>query len=901
MALTLGMAPGHQKTSKPASRRLRPRLPARASTGGILAAVLSILTLPVLPARAIPPATSAGPAASAPAPNADAVLSPAQPEQPESEDETSAPSRLTVRRVPGKDWWGHPTGIFREATYDRGEWIYSNGIFQAQGANADGLHRDEYFAAVNPVPEDAFPAVPPQGDLYRAATYDLFGTHRWTHNGDYQLPTDKTQWPDFTADLAVLRLSADHANLFMRLEFTSMPRPDAQIATIAFTHAGDKMDAKPWPANAGVKSPWQTAVTLWGTGGQVDTAGGTKPLKEIGGEVSTPSSRGSYLVDARVPLRLLPPSPWVLRGGSGLNDPASPGKYWTVPAGPATQTTPGTGSPTAPGSNVWDLLFAKDDPWTFDERRQADDLAAGDVTGDFETVDLALLRSWASKPAAVRTGDLSRFFSSRLFSGDGIKRGYAGISPFAPPGYGPPLPDPGVNVNYFYTGRLQPYYMHVPAAYAASDKAFPLIVYLHGFTGLPDEPFHNPLGLVKKADEEGYLFASALGRGDYFYRGEGDVDVQEVLADVKVHYRVDPDRVYLMGHSMGGYGTNNMGTHHPDLFAAIAPAQGTDSIALHANLRNLPWLEMTSDEDLDGMAQSANSMYSELSAHGYDATLIEYRMKIHEYSSIYDTLPRLFRFFASHRRNLNPAIVTYEKLPGEDRPDLPVAYDRLVYDGAYWVSRMCTAAGPGEYGSSVEAESFGIPHTPLDPPKATRTDESVDEGGPSGRTAAQLKQTVPAYGHAAPAENRARLSMVALAAVTLDLGRMGLYVSRKLVLDTTNRGVESSGGDKTTRTTLEPGVADRATGEFRVSVDGNPAASIKATGGNLQIDVPLGTHQLTIEPMPAVLGSTAGSTLPATGSTPIGLGVALAGCAALLWKLRGTRGPGGVARLVGLR
>ncbi len=64
-------------------------------------------------------------------------------------------------------------------------------------------------------------------------------------------------------------------------------------------------------------------------------------------------------------------------------------------------------------------------------------------------------------------------------------------------------------------------------------------------------------------------------------------------------YRVDPDRIYLMGHSMGGYGTNNLATHHPDLFAAVAPAEGTDSADLHANLRNTPWFEMTAEEDLD--------------------------------------------------------------------------------------------------------------------------------------------------------------------------------------------------------------------------------------------------------------------------------------------------------------
>ena len=34
----------------------------------------------------------------------------------------------------------------------------------------------------------------------------------------------------------------------------------------------------------------------------------------------------------------------------------------------------------------------------------------------------------------------------------------------------------------------------------------------HGFTGLPDEPFYNPIGLVATADQDGYLFV--MGRID---------------------------------------------------------------------------------------------------------------------------------------------------------------------------------------------------------------------------------------------------------------------------------------------------------------------------------------------------------------------------------------------------
>ncbi len=48
-------------------------------------------------------------------------------------------------------------------------------------------------------------------------------------------------------------------------------------------------------------------------------------------------------------------------------------------------------------------------------------------------------------------------------------------------------------------------------------------------------------------------------------------DVMNVLAMVRQEFSVDPDRIYLTGHSMGGAGTYFLGSKHADIWAAIAP------------------------------------------------------------------------------------------------------------------------------------------------------------------------------------------------------------------------------------------------------------------------------------------------------------------------------------------
>jgi pimeloyl-ACP methyl ester carboxylesterase len=244
------------------------------------------------------------------------------------------------------------------------------------------------------------------------------------------------------------------------------------------------------------------------------------------------------------------------------------------------------------------------------------------------------------------------------------------------------------------------------------------------------------------------------------------VDVLEVIADVRKHYDIDPDRIYLMGHSMGGYGTNRIGMHFPDLFAAIAPAQGTDTEELHANLRNTPWYEVTSLEDLDAGGRQATGLYDLLSADGYDATLVNYGMKIHEYSSIYENLPALFRFFGEHQRDPNPAVVTYTR-PADDNPKLG-----LVFDGAYWLSGLRSAAGAQ---ATVTVTSEAIAHRIPDPAVAQRTQEVVfDPNSPTKRSIGIRYRTTPGYQPAGPTSNTLRVDAAHTAALTVDLDRARL-------------------------------------------------------------------------------------------------------------------------------
>ncbi len=129
-----------------------------------------------------------------------------------------------------------------------------------------------------------------------------------------------------------------------------------------------------------------------------------------------------------------------------------------------------------------------------------------------------------------------------------------------------------------FDGKLVPYRVYVPTSYTASKK-YPLVVLLHGAGGDETDFIEAYQGQWPKlAEEHGFILASVTGRGPlsgYSKESGGEQDVLDVMELVKQRYSVDPAKVYLGGHSMGGAGTWRIGMEYPDKFAGLIPIAGT--------------------------------------------------------------------------------------------------------------------------------------------------------------------------------------------------------------------------------------------------------------------------------------------------------------------------------------
>jgi predicted esterase len=196
---------------------------------------------------------------------------------------------------------------------------------------------------------------------------------------------------------------------------------------------------------------------------------------------------------------------------------------------------------------------------------------------------------------------------------------------------------------------LQPYRVFIPSSYDGT-KNYPLIIALHGMGGDENSYFDQyQQGLFKTlAEQHGYLVACPKGRQSAsMYVGTAEKDVMDVLAEMRRVYKVDGSRIYLTGHSMGGYGTWSLAMGHPDLFAALAPISGGGNAAGMIRLKNIPQIVIHGDADNTVSVEKSREMVEAGKKAGAEIKYIEVKGGSHV-SVAAPAFPDIFDFFDAH-------------------------------------------------------------------------------------------------------------------------------------------------------------------------------------------------------------------------------------------------------------
>lgn len=123
------------------------------------------------------------------------------------------------------------------------------------------------------------------------------------------------------------------------------------------------------------------------------------------------------------------------------------------------------------------------------------------------------------------------------------------------------------------------------------ERKFPLLVFLHGSslsgTDLSQVRRYGPLDAIARGwDIPAIVLAPQSRKG----RGGWHPDkVLNLIEWVETHYPVDSDRIYVMGMSMGGFGTINFAGTYPEKIAAGIALCGGGSLKDYAGLNEVPF------------------------------------------------------------------------------------------------------------------------------------------------------------------------------------------------------------------------------------------------------------------------------------------------------------------------
>lgn len=196
------------------------------------------------------------------------------------------------------------------------------------------------------------------------------------------------------------------------------------------------------------------------------------------------------------------------------------------------------------------------------------------------------------------------------------------------------------------------YWLYLPDAYNQKPRErWPLILFLHGSgergTNLTAVLKHGPPKLANEGKKFPFIIVSPQCPTNQWWLAP---DLNRLLDNVTAKSRVDKDRVYLTGLSMGGYGTWTLAGTNPERFAAIAPICGGGDPTIAPRIRNIPTWVFHGAKDKAVPVKKSIEMVDALKAVGADVKLTIYPEAQHDsWTQTYDN-PEFYDWLLRQRR-----------------------------------------------------------------------------------------------------------------------------------------------------------------------------------------------------------------------------------------------------------
>lgn len=239
-----------------------------------------------------------------------------------------------------------------------------------------------------------------------------------------------------------------------------------------------------------------------------------------------------------------------------------------------------------------------------------------------------------------------------------------------------------------------PYTLFIPSSYDASVPT-PLVVSLHGFNITPLQQilfdgttdFAEQFGFIVLAPM-GYSVADSWGaefsvrpvepvptadinpdtNQPYTSAELAELDAMTILAQIRERYEIDNNRIYLMGHSMGGMGTYHLGGKYSDIWTALAPIAGLGGIAdeeIAERYKSTPMLLMHGELDSIIPPEVSRRAAMHLQSAGAQHIYLEIPGADHEFwiRRGAENMAKVFLFFEMISKDISLGFITPDMAP----------------------------------------------------------------------------------------------------------------------------------------------------------------------------------------------------------------------------------------------
>src|SRR5262245_34522650 len=195
------------------------------------------------------------------------------------------------------------------------------------------------------------------------------------------------------------------------------------------------------------------------------------------------------------------------------------------------------------------------------------------------------------------------------------------------------------------------YLLYLPGDYDAKPaEKWPLVLFLHGSGERGEDiekvKIHGPPKLVSQGKSFPFVLVSPQFPTGSRWNAE---ELSKLIDALTNTYRIDQQRLYATGLSMGGSGTWSLVAAYPDKFAAAMPMCGRGDLEAVEKLAKTPIWVLVGAKDRQQTVQNCQDMASALAEAGCEGRFTLYFHLPHDCWTVTYHKPEVYEWLLSHK------------------------------------------------------------------------------------------------------------------------------------------------------------------------------------------------------------------------------------------------------------